>query len=93
MENYYLVAAIVGGLMSILSGWADSNGEPFNFRKFVGSAVAVILGSLFIARQMSGEPITYNTMLLAVIIGAGSDAGGKRAWDGAKLLWNRMFGN
>ena len=92
MEIYYLGVAVLGWLLTILSGWAGS-GEPFNFRKFFVSAAAVILGSLFIARQMGGEPVTYNTLILAAIVGAGSDAGGKRAWDGAQLLWNKVFGS
>jgi len=79
MDRFYIaLAALLGGLVAALLGWLESN-EPFNTRKFGGSAIrALIAGILFaVGYQLSG---TFGLLDLfyAFLGGAGVDVLGNR---------------
>lgn len=79
MDRFYIaMAALLGGLVAALLGWLES-GEPFNPRKFGGSAIrALIAGILFaVGYQLSGTAGVLD-LFYAFLGGAGVDVLGNR---------------
>ena len=79
MDRFYIaMAALLGGLVAALLGWLESN-EPFNTRKFGGSAIrALIAGILFaVGYQLSGT-LGLLDLFYAFLGGAGVDVLGNR---------------
>jgi len=85
---YVAIAATVGGLVAALLGWLESN-EPFNTRKFGGSAVrALIAGGIFAAGYEYSGAIGVMDLFFAFLGGAGVDVIGNRV---AGKLGNGSF--
>ena len=79
MEIVYIgLAALVGGILSSLLGWADAK-EPFYVNKFAASLLRALLaaGGFAAAYTYAGN-IGVMDIVIAVLGGAGIDAGGKR---------------
>jgi hypothetical protein len=79
MDRFYIaMAALLGGLVAALLGWLESN-EPFNPRKFGGSAIrALIAGILFaVGYQLLGT-LGLLDLFYAFLGGAGVDVLGNR---------------
>ena len=79
MDRFYIaMAALFGGLVAALLGWLESN-EPFNPRKFGGSAIrALIAGIIFaVGYQLSGTAGLLD-LFYAFLGGAGVDVLGNR---------------
>ena len=75
---YVAMAALLGGLGSALLGWLESS-EPFNPRKFGGSAVrSLIAGAVFAAGYELSNSIGVVDLLFAFLGGAGVDVIGNR---------------
>ncbi len=75
---YVALAATVGGLVTALLGWLDSN-EPFDGRKFGSSAIrAFIAGGVFAAGYEPSGSIGILDLLFAFLGGAGVDVLGNR---------------
>ena len=75
---YVALAALLGGLAAALIGWLDSN-EPFNPRKFGGSAIrSLIAGIIFaVGYHLSGTVVMLD-LFYAFLGGAGVDVLGNR---------------
>ena len=71
--------ALGGGLLAALLGWLDSN-EPFEPRKFGGSAIRSLVAAVVFAvgYQLVQVQITVLDLFLAFLVGAGVDAIGNR---------------
>ena len=79
MDRFYIsMAALLGGLVAALLGWLESS-EPFDSRKFGGSAIrALIAGILFaVGYQLSGT-LGLLDLFYAFLGGAGVDVLGNR---------------
>jgi hypothetical protein len=75
---YVAMAALLGGLVSGLLGWLESS-EPFNPRKFGGSAVrALIAGAVFAAGYELSNSMGVVDLFFAFLGGAGIDVIGNR---------------
>jgi len=80
MDRFYVaLLALAGGLAATLLGWLES-GEPFDPRKFGGSAIrALIAAAVFAAGyQLSHGWITVLDLFYAFLGGAGVDVLGNR---------------
>jgi hypothetical protein len=75
---YIAFAALAGGIAVALLGWLDSH-EPFNPRKFGGSAVRAFVAGIVFATSYHAVPI-INTLdiFFAFLGGAGIDVLGNR---------------
>ena len=63
---YVAMAALLGGLVSGLLGWLESS-EPFNPRKFGGSAVrALIAGAVFAAGYELSDSIGSSRLVVCL---------------------------
>ena len=72
------VAAFIGGIVSSLLGWCDSQ-EPFAVRKFGASLVrALIAGVGFAAAYHYANSLTPIDLAVAFLGGAGVDGVGNR---------------
>ena len=71
--------ALTGGLFAALLGWLDSH-EPFNLRKFGGSAIRSLVAAVVFAvgYQLVQVQITVLDLFLAFLVGAGVDVIGNR---------------
>jgi hypothetical protein len=71
--------ALSGGLFAALLGWLDSN-EPFDPRKFGGSAIRSLVAALVFAvgYQLAQAQVTVLDLFIAFLGGAGVDAIGNR---------------
>ena len=71
--------ALTGGLFAALLGWLDSH-EPFDLRKFGGSAIRSLVAAVVFAvgYQLVQVQITVLDLFLAFLVGAGVDAIGNR---------------
>jgi hypothetical protein len=76
---YVALAALAGGLFSALMGWLESN-EPFDARKFGGSAIRSLIAAVIFAAgyQLSHTTVTVLDLFYAFLGGAGVDAIGNR---------------
>jgi hypothetical protein len=72
------MAALLGGLVAALLGWLESN-EPFNPRKFGGSAIRALIASILFAvgYQLLGT-LGLLDLFYAFLGGAGVDVLGNR---------------
>jgi len=79
MDRFYVaLAALLGGLVAALLGWLESN-EPFNARKFGGSAVrALIAAVIFAVGYQLANSVTMLDLFYAFLGGAGVDVLGNR---------------
>ncbi|MDO8636422.1 MAG: hypothetical protein Q7R34_09315 [Dehalococcoidia bacterium] len=79
MDKLYIaLAALLGGLVAALLGWLESN-EPFNYRKFSGSAIrALVAGAVFAAGFVLSGTIGILDLLYAFLGCAGVDVFGNR---------------
>jgi len=79
MEKLYIaLAALVGGLVAALVGWLESN-EPFDSRKFGGSAIrAVVASIIFAAGYQLSNSVAVLDLFYAFLGGAGLDVLGNR---------------
>ncbi len=75
---YVALAALVGGLAAALVGWLESN-EPFDRRKFGGSAIRALIAAVIFAvgYHLSGAVGTLD-LFYAFLGGAGVDVLGNR---------------
>ena len=73
------VAAFLGGIISAVLGWLDS-GETFDARKLTSSIIrALVAGIVFaVGYEYAGGQITIIDIFVALVAGAGIDAGGNR---------------
>ena len=86
--QYVAAAAFIGGLLSALLGWLDSQ-EPFNGRKFTRSVIASALAALGFALAYSSDgAVTVRDIFTAVLAGAGVDVISNRA---LALRWGRKL--
>jgi len=76
---YVALAALLGGLAAALAGWLDSN-EPFNPRKFGGSAIRALIAAIIFAvgYHLQGS-VNILDAFYAFLGGAGVDVLGNRA--------------
>ena len=75
---YIMVAAFVGGIVSSLLGWVETQ-EPFVARKFAASLIrAFIAAGIFAAGFSYANHFTPLDILWAFLGGIGVDAGGHR---------------
>ena len=79
MERLYIaLVALLGGLVAALLGWLECS-EPFNPRKFGGSAVrALIAGIIFAVGYHLSGPVDVLDLFYAFLGGAGVDVLGNR---------------
>jgi len=72
------LAALLGGLTTALLGWLESS-EPFNLRKFGGSAIRALVASIVFAAgyHLSGS-VGIVDFFYAFLGGAGVDVIGNR---------------
>ena len=79
MERLYIaLAALLGGLIAALVGWMESN-EPFDPRKFGGSAIRALVASIiFAAGYQLSNSVTVLDLFYAFLGGAGVDVLGNR---------------
>ncbi len=79
MDKLYIaLAALLGGLVAALLGWLESS-EPFNYRKFCGSAIrSLVAGAIFAAGYALSGTIGILDLLYAFLGGAGVDVIGNR---------------
>lgn len=81
---YVALAAGAGAILVALLGWFESK-EPFVGRKFMPSVIrAVLAGIVFaVGYKVTGDAVTTSDILIAILAGAGIDAGLKRAMGSA----------
>ncbi len=86
---YVAMAALVCGLVAAFLGWLDS-GEPFDTRKYGGSAIRALFAALVFAvgYELSHTTIAVLDVFYAFLGGAGVDAMGNRV---AGKLGNGSF--
>ena len=80
MDRLYIaLAALVGGLFSALMGWLASD-EPFDARKFGGSAIRTLIAAVIFAvgYQLTHTTVTVLDLFYAFLGGAGVDVIGNR---------------
>ena len=79
MDKLYIaLAALLGSLVAALLGWLESK-EPFNIRKFSGSAIrALIAGAVFAAGYELSGTFGILDLFYAFLGGAGVDVIGNR---------------
>jgi hypothetical protein len=86
MDRLYLaLAALGGGILMALLGWADSQGEPFDWRKFLASVIRSLIPAIgFAAGYELGGTITIVDIFVAFLAGAGFDTAVNRiaSWQG-----------
>jgi len=89
MDRIWLaLAALVGGILVALIGWADSK-EPFVTRKFLASVLrSLIAGVIFAVAYQLSRPLTALDLLWAFLGGTGFDVGVNRI---AGYLGNGSF--
>ncbi len=76
---YVALVALLGGLVAAWLGWLESN-EPFNPRKFSGSAIrALIAAVVFAVGYHLQGPVNMLDLFYAFLGGAGVDVLGNRA--------------
>ena len=72
------VAAFLGGVVTALLGWTESN-LPFDVKKFMSSVIRALLAGVGIAVAFyygeTAGPLSY---FIAFLAGAGVDVGGNR---------------
>ena len=72
------IAALIGGLISAGLGWLESK-EPFDPRKFGGSAIRSLIAALiFVAGYSFSDSIGVLDLFYAFLGGAGVDVIGNR---------------
>jgi hypothetical protein len=72
------IAALIGGLASAWLGWMESK-EPFDPRKFGGSAIRSLIAALiFVAGYSFSDSIGILDLFYAFLGGAGVDVIGNR---------------
>ncbi len=72
------VAAFLGGVVTALLGWTESN-LPFNIKKFMSSVIRALIAGVGIAVVFEyGGSIGPLSYLIAFLAGAGVDVGGNR---------------
>ncbi len=72
------VAAFLGGIVTALLGWTESN-LPFNVKKFMSSVIRALVAGVGIAVAFNyGEVVGPLSYLIAFLAGAGVDVGGNR---------------
>jgi hypothetical protein len=76
---YVALAALAGGLFSALMGWMASD-DPFDARKFGGSAIRTLIAAIIFAvgYQFTHTTVTVLDLFYAFLGGAGVDAIGNR---------------
>ena len=76
---YVALAAFAGGLFSALMGWLSSD-EPFDARKYGGSALRALIAAVIFAAgyQLSHTTVTVLDLFYALLGGAGVDSIGNR---------------
>jgi len=76
---YVALAALGGGLVAAFLGWLESN-EPFDRRKFGGSAIRALIAAVIFAvgYQLSHIAVTVMDLFYAFLGGAGVDVLGNR---------------
>jgi len=79
MDRLYIaLAALVGGLVAALLGWLESN-EPFNPRKFGGSAIRALFAAvIFAIGYHLSDAVGILDLFYAFLGGAGVDVLGNR---------------
>ena len=76
---YVALAALLGGVVAALLGWLESN-EPFNPRKFGGSAIRALLAAVvFAVGYHLQASVSMLDLFYAFLGGAGVDVLGNRA--------------
>ena len=71
-------AAFLGGVVTALLGWTESN-LPFNVKKFMSSVIRALIAGVGIAVAFNyGETIGPLSYFIAFLAGAGVDVGGNR---------------
>ena len=74
-----LVAAFGGGMLNAFMGFLDAK-EPFDSRKFGKSVITCIIGALVISVGFAfSNGITTRDIFMAILAGAGVEAGTNRA--------------
>ena len=72
------VVAFLGGVVTALLGWTESN-LPFNTKKFMSSVIRALIAGVAIAAAFdygaATGPLSY---FIAFLAGAGVDVGGNR---------------
>ncbi len=72
------VAAFLGGVVTALLGWTESN-LPFNVKKFMSSIIRALIAGIVIAAAFNyGETVGPLSYFIAFLAGAGVDVGGNR---------------
>jgi Na+/citrate or Na+/malate symporter len=89
MDRLYIgLLALLGGLVAALMGWLDSK-EPFDRRKFGGSAVrSLIAAAVFTVGYQLSDGVNTFDLFYAFLGGAGVDVLGNRI---ASSLGNGNF--
>ncbi len=79
MERLFIaLVAVVGGMVAALLGWLDSK-EPFDGRKFGGSAVrSLIAAAVFVVGYQLSDGVNALDLFYAFLGGAGVDVLGNR---------------
>ncbi len=76
---YVALAALGGGLVAALLGWMESN-EPFDWRKYGGSAIRALIAAVIFAAgyELTHTTVTILDLFYAFLGGAGVDVLGNR---------------
>jgi hypothetical protein len=79
MDRLYIgLVALAGGLVAALVGWLDSQ-EPFDGRKFGGSAIrSLIAAAVFAVGYQLSDGVNVLDLFYAFLGGAGVDVLGNR---------------
>ncbi len=78
---FIALAAFLGALALSMMGWISS-GEPFNPRKFVGSAITAVISGVGVAVAFDySHGVTVINILMAFLTGTGADAARKAISD------------
>lgn len=74
MDRFYIaIAALLGGLAAALAGYLESH-EPFDLRKFGGSAVRAAIAAVIVAAgYQNSNRLTVLELFYAFLGGAGVD--------------------
>ena len=86
---YVAMTALAGGLVAAFLGWLDSK-EPFDARKYGGSAIRALFAAVVFAAgyELSHSTVAVLDLFYAFLGGAGVDAMGNRV---AGKLGNGSF--
>lgn len=72
------LAAFLGGVVTALLGWTESN-QPFDAKKFMSSVIRALIAGVGIAAAFDyGGSIGPLSYFIAFLAGAGVDVGGNR---------------